>query len=137
MAALLEGAIPLSQLLWQAETDGKDLSTPERRAGLEQRLKEIVEQITDRTVADYYRDGFRERVYDSFKRRPAAPEGRGQRGAFNSSGHSSGNSSGRPPGRLRGAFKPLPGTPDAVGASVQASALVRAGLAPVAAGPPI
>src|ERR1700744_5715795 len=39
MRALLEGAIPLSQLLWQAETEGKDLSTPERRAGLEQRLK--------------------------------------------------------------------------------------------------
>ncbi len=120
MAALLEGAVPLSQLLWQAETEGKDLSTPERRAGLEQKLKEIVEQITDNKVADYYRDGFRERVYESFKRRPAPADPRGPRTPFSSSG--------RPSGRLKGPFKPLPGTPDAVGASVQGSALVRSGL---------
>jgi DNA primase len=116
MHALLEGAIPLSQLLWQAETEGKDLSTPERRAGLEQRLKEIVEQITDRTVADYYRDNFRERVQESFKRRPADARGPGPRGPLRTSAG------------FRGPFKPRPGTPDAVGASVQGSALARAGL---------
>ena len=118
MRALLEGAIPLSQLLWQAETEGKDLSTPERRAGLEQRLKEIVEQITDAKVAEYYRAGFQERVYESFKRRPAAPDARGPgpRGPVRTSR-----------GFPQGAFKPRPGTPDAVGASVQGSALARAG----------
>src|SRR6201996_4146704 len=118
MRALLEGAIPLSQLLWQAETEGKDLSTPERRAGLEQRLKEIVGQITDAKVAEYYRAGFQERVYESFKRRPAAPDARGPgpRGPVRISR-----------GFPQGAFKPRPGTPDAVGASVQGSALARAG----------
>jgi DNA primase len=118
MQALLEGAIPLSQLLWQAETEGKDLSTPERRAGLEQRLKEIVEQITDRTVADYYRENFRERVQESFRRRPPANEVRGPapRGPI------------RGPAGFRGPFKPRPGTPEAISPSVQASALVRAGL---------
>jgi DNA primase len=119
MRALLEGAIPLSQLLWQAETEGKDLSTPERRAGLEQKLREMVEQISDRTVADYYRDAFRERVQESFKRRPAADTRDARpRGPGNFAGRAG----------QRGAFKPRPGTPDAVGASVQASALVRAGL---------
>ena len=44
MTKLLERRLPLSQLLWRAETEGKDLSTPERRAGLEQRLKEIVDR---------------------------------------------------------------------------------------------
>ena len=39
MAVLLEAALPLSQLLWRAETEGKDLSTPERRAGLEHSLQ--------------------------------------------------------------------------------------------------
>jgi DNA primase len=117
MRALLEGAIPLSQLLWQAETEGKDLSTPERRAGLEQRLKEIVGQITDAKVAEYYRAGFQERVYESFKRRPAAPDARGPgpRGPV------------RTARGFQGPFKPRPGTPDAVGASVQGSALARAG----------
>jgi len=46
MSVLLETALPLSQLLWRAETEGKDLSTPERRAGLEHSLKEIVDRIT-------------------------------------------------------------------------------------------
>jgi DNA primase len=117
MQALLEGAIPLSQLLWQAETEGKDLSTPERRAGLEQRLKEIVELITDRTVAEYYRDNFRERVQESFRRRPAndvrGPVPRGPIRGF---------------AGFRGPFKPRPGTPEAISPSVQASALVRTGL---------
>jgi DNA primase len=120
MHALLEGAIPLSQLLWQAETEGKDLSTPERRAGVEQRLKEMVERITDRTVADYYRDNFRERVHESFKRRSAPAENRAPRGP--------GPFSGRPSAGFRGAFKPRPGTPDAISPAVQASALVRTGL---------
>ena len=39
MTVLLEAALPLSQLLWRTETEGKDFSTPERRAGLEHSLK--------------------------------------------------------------------------------------------------
>src|SRR3954471_41891 len=38
MTVLLKAALPLSQLLWRTETDGKDFSTPERRAGLEHSL---------------------------------------------------------------------------------------------------
>lgn len=121
MRALLEGAIPLFQLLWQAETEGKDLTTPERRAGLEQRLKEMVGQITDPTVASYYREGFREKVNDSFRRRPAPAQ----------AGNPAPRAAFRPTGpRGKGPFKPfkpLPGTPDAILPSTQGSALVRAG----------
>ncbi len=120
MRALLEGAIPLAQLLWQAETEGKDLSTPERRAGVEHRLKEMVERIADRTVADYYRDNFREKVQEAFRRRPAPADNRASRGP--------GPFSGRPSTGFRGAFKPRPGTADAISPAVQASALVRTGL---------
>jgi DNA primase len=121
MRALLDAAIPLSQLLWKTETEGKDISTPERRAGLEQRLKEIVDQITDRTVQDYYREAFRELVFQNFKRRAAQP-GADRDGA---------RYSGRRPltaGKFRD-FKPRPGTPEAVLPSTQASALVRSGQA--------
>ena len=51
MLALLNDAIPLSQLLWRIETEGKDISTPERRAGLEHALKEITDRIADDKVA--------------------------------------------------------------------------------------
>ncbi len=118
MTVLLEAALPLSQLLWRTETDGKDFSTPERRAGLEHALREIVSHITDGKIADYYRRGFDELVFNTFKRRaPSHAPRTPQRQA--------------PGGRFRGDFKPrpLPGTPEAVSASVQGSALVRSGQA--------
>ncbi|RZA12179.1 MAG: toprim domain-containing protein, partial [Lysobacteraceae bacterium] len=119
MSVLLETALPLSQLLWRTETEGKDLSTPERRAGLEHNLREIVARITDAKVADYYRRGFDELVFENFKKRAPAP------GPARSS-------AGRTPAR-GGKFgfkppRPQPGSPEAVSASVQSSALVRSGV---------
>ena len=73
MKKILAEALPLSQVLWRAETDGKDFSTPERRAGLERTLGEIVAAIGDAKIADYYRRDFEQRVFDAFKRRPASP----------------------------------------------------------------
>jgi DNA primase len=73
MSVLLEAALPLSQLLWRAETEGKDFSTPERRAGLEHSLKEIVDRIADGKIADYYRRSFEQLVFESFKRRSPQP----------------------------------------------------------------
>jgi DNA primase len=119
MTVLLETALPLSQLLWRAETEGKDLSTPERRAGLEHNLKEITARITDANIAGYYRREFEQLVFENFKRRPPAPHNpRGPARPAAKSGE-----------RFRGSFKPrpLPGTPEAVSASVQGSALVRSG----------
>jgi len=121
MSVLLETALPLSQLLWRAETEGKDLSTPERRAGLEHSLKELVDRITDAKVAEYYRRGFDQLVFDSFKRRaPAA-------GAAQARAPMRNAMPGR--GKFRGDFRPRPqpGTPEAVSPTVQASALVRTG----------
>jgi DNA primase len=119
MSVLLESAIPLSQLLWRAETEGRDISTPERRAGLEHSLKEITDRITDPKVAEYYRRGFSELVFENFKRR--SPQPGPARAPFRAPG--------RPDGKFRGGAvpRPLPGTPEAVSASVQGSALVRSG----------
>jgi len=76
MQRVLDTAEPLSAALWRAETEGKDFSTPERRAGLERSLAETVALIGDGKVADYYRRDFEQKVFDSFKRRP----GTGSRG---------------------------------------------------------
>jgi len=48
MKKLFDTAEPLSRVLWRGETEGKDFSTPERRAGLERTLADIVGQIRDR-----------------------------------------------------------------------------------------
>jgi DNA primase len=119
MAGLLDTAIPLSDLLWRAETEGKDFSTPERLAGLERRLAEIAASVGDGQIAGYYREAFREKVFAAYKRRPAAPGREFRRG----------------PGRSgfpqRGPFRPLPGTPEAVSPALRQNRLVRAGEAAV------
>ncbi len=74
MKKLLDEALPLSQVLWRVETEGKDFSTPERRAGLERALAEITSAIGDGKIADYYRRDFEQKVFEAFKRRrPAQP----------------------------------------------------------------
>jgi DNA primase len=127
MSVLLETAIALSQLLWRAETEGKDLSTPERRAGLEHNLKEITDRITDSKIAGYYRRAFDQLVFDNFKRR--SPQPRGDRDGARYPVRSP--MGGKPGGKFRGDFRPRPqpGTPEAVSPTVQASALVRSGAA--------
>ncbi|MGN6516897.1 MAG: DNA primase [Rhizomicrobium sp.] len=75
MRKVLDAAEPLAKVLWRAETDGKDFSTPERRAGLERALAEIVARISDSKIADYYKRDFDQKVFDSFKRR--APQQHG------------------------------------------------------------
>jgi DNA primase len=78
MKKILDEAQPLSKVLWRSETEGKDFSTPERRAGLERALSELVARISDSKIADYYRRDFESQVFESFKRR-AAPAQQQQR----------------------------------------------------------
>ena len=73
MQKVLDAAEPLSDVLWRGETEGRDFSTPERRAGLERALAEIVSLIADGKIADYYRRDFDNRVFDAFKRRVPRP----------------------------------------------------------------
>jgi DNA primase len=106
MQKLLDAAEPLSQVLWRGETESKDFSTPERRAGLERALAEIVSLIADGKIADYYRRDFEQLVFDTFKRR-GKPDARGRR-------------------RDRGEGRFVP-QPDPVSSAVKNSLLARAG----------
>ena len=78
MAELLERARPLVDVVWDAEAAGRPLDTPERRAGLERRLKERIERIADRSVQQqYFQVLLRERLWNAFRR----PRFAGQAGA--------------------------------------------------------
>jgi DNA primase len=54
LAQALERPLPLVDLVWMREIDGAALDTPERRAGLERRLREVAAQIGDGTLRRYY-----------------------------------------------------------------------------------
>ncbi|WP_373354336.1 DNA primase [Pseudoroseicyclus sp. CXY001] len=54
MAEVIEGARPLIDLLWQRETEGKVLDSPERRASLDKRLREVIGTIQDKALRRHY-----------------------------------------------------------------------------------
>ncbi len=47
---VLSGSLPLWDVLWQRETDGQDVRTPDKQAALEQRLYALVRTIQDPAV---------------------------------------------------------------------------------------
>lgn len=66
LSQLLEKADPLAQTLWTFATQGKDTSTPERRAAMQKDVYDLVRQIADPSVRGYYETDFRERIRSTF-----------------------------------------------------------------------
>src|SRR4051812_12677262 len=85
MEEVIAAAKPLAEMIWSRELEGGNFATPERRAALEARVKELSNGIRDEVVRRYYRDDFAERL-----RRTFAPEG--GRGGFGGWGNFQGNS---------------------------------------------
>ena len=59
---LIDNARPLADVLWQRETEANPHDTPERRAALEARLREVTMTIADETVRKYYGQDFGARL---------------------------------------------------------------------------
>ena len=78
---VLDLARPLSDVVWEMETEGKAADTPERRASLQRAVEQRVAEIADPMVRDYYRTDMRNRL--NRIRRPDAPAWRpGERRPF-------------------------------------------------------
>jgi DNA primase len=67
---VLAAARPLADMIWSRELEGGSFVTPERRAALEARIKELSNGIRDEVVRRYYRQDLAERLQRAF-----APEG--------------------------------------------------------------
>ncbi|WP_414473549.1 DNA primase [Microvirga sp. M2] len=59
---VLATAKPLVDVLWAREAEAAPLDTPERRAGLERRLRESLALIRDETLKRYYREEIESRL---------------------------------------------------------------------------
>jgi DNA primase len=77
-AAVLEEARPLADMIWRAETSGATFETPERRAELEGRLKQVVGVISDESVRRHYLQDMRERMHQFFGSLGGANRGAGR-----------------------------------------------------------
>lgn len=64
MRKALAHAVPMSEMIWSMEAGGKRLKTPEQAAALEARLSGLAEIIRDRTVKDYYRRFFKDKLFE-------------------------------------------------------------------------
>ncbi|UGX86601.1 DNA primase [Phyllobacterium meliloti] len=86
--AVLDDARPLADMLWARETSGGVFDTPERRAELESRLKQMTALIADENVRRHYAQDVRERIQQFFgsnqrnnnNRRDGEQRGNGQNG---------------------------------------------------------
>lgn len=85
---VIAAARPLADMLWSRELEGGNFATPERRAALEARIKELASGIRDEVVRRYYRQDLAERLQRTF-----APEG--GRGGFAGRGNFRPGSAGR------------------------------------------
>ena len=62
MEGILQNSVPLSQLIWDLETDGKSFDTPERLAGLEYQLERRAKAVDDAKVRYQYIQTFRSMI---------------------------------------------------------------------------
>jgi DNA primase len=75
---VIGAARPLADMLWARETEGHSFDTPERRAALEARVKELTGQIGDEAVRKYYRQDFASRLANFFAPPPRESLGRSE-----------------------------------------------------------
>jgi len=67
MAAILEKALPLSQILWRKEAESHPTDTPERKAAFEKSIYSLCDQITDPTVQGHYKTYFKDQLWNAFR----------------------------------------------------------------------
>ncbi len=83
MDELIGAARPLSRVIWDMETQGKPVDTPERRALVEKNLMTRARAIAERSVQEQYVGEFRARLREAFADfSPVAGARRRQGGAY-------------------------------------------------------
>ena len=85
MQKLLDGAIPMVQLLWQRETEGKTFDSPERKAALDKALREKIKLIADPSIRSHYGQAIKDMRWELFSNRkaPAPQRAGGARRPYN------------------------------------------------------
>jgi DNA primase len=93
---VMSEARPLAEMVWLRETSGTAFETPEKRAELEARLRQVTQVIGDESVRRHYQQDMRDRLYTFF--RPVSHSGNEARRPFNPRGPQPGRPP-QPPGR--------------------------------------
>ncbi len=73
MKAVIDGALPMVQLLWRRETEGRVFDSPERKAALDKALRDATAQIKDPGLRGHYDTALKDLKWAAFgPKRPTA-----------------------------------------------------------------
>jgi len=75
----ITGAVPMVELLWRRETEGRDFDSPERKAALDKVLREKITLIRDPSIRSHYGQALKDLRWQLFAPRRAASSGSGFR----------------------------------------------------------
>jgi len=67
MQALIDDAIPMVNLLWRRETDGKSFDSPERKAALDKTLRDKITLIKDPSIRGHYGQAIKDLRWKLFR----------------------------------------------------------------------
>ncbi|MFM2356242.1 MAG: hypothetical protein RLZZ528_1978 [Pseudomonadota bacterium] len=77
MRAILADAQPMVKLLWQRETEGKVLDSPERKAALDKSLRAAIGRIKDQSIRGHYGEEIKRLRWELFGQSRPAPRAPG------------------------------------------------------------
>lgn len=88
MREKIEGAVPMVDLLWQREIEGKNFDSPERKAALDKSLREKILLIKDPSIRSHYGQAIKDKRWELFSanRKPSFPNAGGNFGKGGSRG---------------------------------------------------
>jgi DNA primase len=73
---LLDEAVPMVQLLWRRETEGRVFDSPERRASLDKALRDKIMLIKDLSIRGHYEQAIKDMQWNLFRsHRQSGPAG--------------------------------------------------------------
>ena len=70
MQTLIDAAIPMVDLLWRRETEGKNFDSPERKAALDKDLRTAIARIQDPSIRSHYGQAIKDKRWELLRARP-------------------------------------------------------------------
>lgn len=65
----IESALPMVQILWQRETEGRDFDSPERKAALDKILRDKIKMVRDSSIRTHYGQAIKDLRWQLFNPR--------------------------------------------------------------------
>ncbi len=72
---IIKNAMTLSDIIWNEVLQNNKFETPEQKAAIEHRLIQLSQNIHDKTVSQYYRTFFKDKLWELQKTKNLSPEG--------------------------------------------------------------